>query len=313
MKKILAIDGGGIRGIIPAYILSEIEARTGQPIAKSFDLIAGTSTGGIIAAGLAVPSGNTYYPRYSAKDLVDFYTEESGKIFEKNCKIRMLFRSRYSNVKLEQVLLDRIGDERFGNMMTKVMIPSYDLTDQRPYFFKSWKHVAGQLPTHRIVAAGCSAPTLFDPTYIILSPGTEAKYIIDGAVCANNPTMCAYVEAKRLWGDEEVFVLSLGTGDVSDPTKPANRNWGAISWLPTISDLFIRASVNTIDYQLNTIEPDMYVRLQRKLEHASDKADDVSPGNIKLLVKEAERICLENTGQLDRIAEMILRGKEPSN
>lgn len=299
MKTVLSIDGGGIRGIIPATILAQIEARTGQPIAKSFDLIAGTSTGAIIATGLSI-KGENGQPKYSAQNLVDFYTQSGQEIFHKRCPLRILFSSRYSAHKLEAVLLNKIGDVPFGEMATNVMVPTFDLTDQRPYFFKSWKPVAGALPTHKIVTAACSAPTFFDPHVMRLHEGGEEKLFIDGAVAANNPTMCAYVEAKRLWGDQDIMILSIGAGDVADPIHPMDKKrWGAISWLPTITEVFMSGAVNTIDYQLNTIEPDMYVRMQHKVNKASDAIDDASPKNMLRLREEAEQFCEE---QVDNIA-----------
>ena len=309
MKTILAIDGGGIRGIIPAAALQQLEQLTGRPLSECFDMIVGTSTGGILAAALASPDKDGK-PLFTTQQIIDFYMKDSKRIFKQGRfpilkKLRMLFRSKHDNDDLERVLFEKLGDFKFGNMMTKVMIPTYDLTDQRPYFFKSWKEKAAGIPTYKIVTATCSAPTFFDPTLIHIDNG-EAKYLVDGAVAADNPAMCAYVEAKRLWGDEDIFILSLGAGDVSDPIHPKDKKkWGAISWLSTIAEIFMNASVNTIDYQLRTVTPDMYVRLQQKITIADEGIDNATDKNLALLKKEADLFVSKNMETLITVSEVL--------
>jgi len=303
MKRVLSIDGGGIRGIIPATILAEIENRTGKPLSKSFDLISGTSTGGIIAAGLSIPN-EKHNPKFSADDLVSFYQNDSKNIFKKGFKYKKIFRSQYSNRDLQKALASNMGRTRFGNLLTNVMIPTYDLSDQCAYFFKSWKPATLSVPTYKIVSAGASAPTYFDPTPIILSSGIEKKYFIDGSVAANNPSMCAYVEAKRLWKDEEVFVFSIGSGSNTIPINPDHKKkWGAISWISSIAELFMDASTDTSDYQLRTIQPDLYTRFQVNLTRKS-KLDDISPANISSLQEQTKQLCAQRKYDIDRIVDI---------
>lgn len=304
MKKILSIDGGGIRGILPAVVLAEIERISQKPASELFDLITGTSTGGILATGLAIPD-ETGKSKFSAAELVNFYTEDSKTIFKKSCFAKALTRSRYSNRDLQKALASKMGRTRFGELTTKVMIPTYDLTDQRTYFFKSWKPSCSSVPAYKITAAGSSAPTYFDPTPIILSKGVEERYFIDGAIVANNPSMCAYSEAKVLWGDEDVYILSLGAGDITDPINiDHGKKWGAISWLPNITEVFMSASTNTAHYQLSTIQPDLYDRFQIKLE-GNTKLDNVSPTNIAYLYSQAKVMVLENKDKIERITDFI--------
>jgi patatin-like phospholipase/acyl hydrolase len=304
MKKILSIDGGGVRGIIPSVFLAEIERITQKPISETFDLITGTSTGGILATGLSIPDSNGK-PKFSAAELVKFYTEDSKTIFKKSCFAKALTRSRYSNRDLQKALASKMGKTRFGDMTTKVMIPTYDLTDQRTYFFKSWKPSCLQVPAYKIATAGSSAPTYFDPTPITLSKGVEERYFIDGAVVANNPAMCAYSEAKVLWGDEDVYILSLGSGDITDPINiDDGKKWGAISWLPNITEVFMGASTNTAHYQLSTIQPDLYDRFQIKLE-GNTKLDNVSPNNISYLYGQAKDMVVQNKDRIEQITDFI--------
>src|SRR5579883_525464 len=138
---ILSIDGGGIRGIIPAMILAEIERRTGRRIAEMFDLIAGTSTGGILALGLTVPQEPTgKRPRYEASQLVSFYEEDGKEIFRSFWRdvvsLHGLVEERYPSEPIEGVLQKYLGEQtRLSQALTEVLITSYEIETCRPFFF----------------------------------------------------------------------------------------------------------------------------------------------------------------------------------
>ena len=122
MFKVLSIDGGGIRGIIPAMVLAEIEERTGRPVAEKFDLIAGTSTGGILALGLTMP-GDAGRPRYAAEELIGLYEEEGSRIFSDRAgPIRSAFEERYPSRGVEEVLGEYFGEARLKEALTRVFL-----------------------------------------------------------------------------------------------------------------------------------------------------------------------------------------------
>ena len=117
-KRILAIDGGGIRGVIPARVLMAIEAKTGKRIAELFDLVAGTSTGGILAAGLCVPTPDRTRPKYDASDLFQLYKKYGNEIFNTNWLRRVVslfFGAQYSPAGLETQLHNYLGDARLAD------------------------------------------------------------------------------------------------------------------------------------------------------------------------------------------------------
>lgn len=306
MKTILTIDGGGVRGFIPAYVLNTLQERLEQPLVKHFDMIAGTSTGSIIAVGLATP-GTDGEPRWTTRQILDFYVNDAPRIFsEPRTKVGMLMGSKYDSRNLSIVLTEKVGGVSFGDMITNVIIPSYDITNRRSYFFKSWKDIASNLPAPKIVTAACSAPLFFDPTPIKFNDGSETRYMIDGAVLGNNPTMCAYVEAKKLWGDEDLFIVSIGCGDTSDPIDAEDKKrWGAASWFPEIAEIFMDAPVNTVDYQLKTIAGDMYVRMQCKIHYAEKSIDNASSRNIRDMTRDAVLMTNEHKDELDRVASVL--------
>jgi predicted acylesterase/phospholipase RssA len=277
-----------------------------RPLIEYVDMVSGTSTGGIIAAGIAIPDENGQ-PKFTIDNLVEFYETDARRIFtDSPCILKLLLRSKYSNSDLRTVLREKIGEVAFGKMLTNVIIPTYSITDRRPFFFKSWKGSATEIPTDNIVAATCSAPIFFDPTPVHFTNDNETRYLIDGAVVADNPAMCAFVEAQRLWGDEDVFVISLGCGDTSDPISgDKKKRWGAASWIPEIVEIVTDADVNTIDYQLRTINTDLYVRMQCRIEYASKTIDDATPKNIQRLRMDAEKLCEARKEDLERIARIL--------
>ena len=173
--KILSIDGGGIRGIIPALVLYEIEKRTGQPIAKLFDLIAGTSTGGILALGLVKPNKNGT-PQYSAKNLEELYENEGKTIFSSTIchKIKSLdglLDEKYPSSRIESVLKKYFGDTHLSEALTNIIVPSYEIEQRTPWFFKSFNAKDTNKKNEdflmrQVARATSAAPTYFEPCKI---------------------------------------------------------------------------------------------------------------------------------------------------
>src|SRR5215204_3709350 len=139
MQKVLSIDGGGIRGIIPAMVLAEIERLTGKRIAEMFDLVAGTSTGGILALGLTKP-GQDGKPQYSAKKLIDLYETEGGKIFSipvwhQIHSVGGVAEEKYPATGIEEVAKEYFGELRLAEALTEVLVTAYEIEKRGPWFF----------------------------------------------------------------------------------------------------------------------------------------------------------------------------------
>jgi patatin-like phospholipase/acyl hydrolase len=307
MKNILCLDGGGVRGILPAMILEEIERRTGKPISESFDLITGVSTGSIIAIALTVPN-NKNKPKYSASAVVKFYATRAKGIFKPRLKYPFYYmiKSKYRHTSLKDTIKDYAGMVEFTQLTNRVMIPCYDINERRPYFFKNWKISSRGLAAYEIATAACCAPIYFDPYILSTANGESEKAMIDGSVCSNNPTMCAYAEARRLWEDEEINVVSLGTGDISDPIKYKNQKyWGVLPWFNDVVQILIDAPTNTVDYQMKTICPDKYVRIHNKIKYANEELSDASSKNMKALMVEGRSLIASEDYKIEAIVEMI--------
>jgi patatin-like phospholipase/acyl hydrolase len=209
--NILSIDGGGIRGIIPAMILAEIERRTGHRIAEMFDLIAGTSTGGILALGLTVPHQRTgRLPRYEASELVSFYEEDGKEIFrsfwQDVVSLHGLVEERYPSEPFEGVLRKYFGEQtRLSQALTEVLITSYEIETSRPFFFTRRKarfKRGGRFDPRvwEVARSTTAAPAYFSPYQIRRSKRSHLPPLtfIDAGVFVNNPTLCAYAEAVGL-------------------------------------------------------------------------------------------------------------------
>src|SRR5829696_5289507 len=140
MRKVLSIDGGGIRGIIPAMVLAEIERRTGKTTSELFDLVAGTSTGGILALGLTKP-GPEGKPQFRAERLFELYETEGRKIFSLPVWHRIysvggLAEEKYPSEGIEDVSRQYFGDRRLAEALTEVLIAAYEIEGRIPWFFK---------------------------------------------------------------------------------------------------------------------------------------------------------------------------------
>jgi uncharacterized protein len=322
MLKVLSIDGGGIRGIIPAMILAEIEGRTGKRIAEVFDLVAGTSTGGILALGLTKP-GQDGGPEYSAKKLIDLYETEGGKIFSIPVWHRIhsaggLAEEKYPSEGIEEVALEYFGDVCLAQALTEVLVTAYEIEKRGPWFFKRRhardKNREGDNFLMRDVARATSAaPTYFEPLPLEWGPHGKRAFI-DGGVHSNNPAMCAYVEAMKIHPEEKDFlVVSLGTGEPTRnmPYKEV-QGWGLALWAQPILNVVFDGVSDTVDYQLqellSTEEGDdrRYYRFQTVLLIGKDDLDDASATNILALKKKAQEIIDENDAALDALCTKLV-------
>ncbi len=304
--RVLSIDGGGIRGIIPALVLAEVEARTGRRIAELVDLVAGTSTGGILACALTRPGAR------SAEELVALYRTEGPRIFRRSLGERVrsldgLVEEKYDDAALEDALARYLGAGRLSDATTRVLVTAYDLQARRPYFFKSWREDL-DAPLRVVARATAAAPTYFEPIEL----GTMS--LIDGGVFATNPAMCAYAEVVRLTGAPPRFVLSLGTGSQTRPiTQAQAASWGLVQWVRPVIDVVFDGVSDTVDYQLRQLlAPAAVVRLQAELHRASDALDDASARNLALLEEQARELIAAEDAALDAACAALTAPPSPS-
>lgn len=322
MFRVLSIDGGGIRGIIPALVLAEVEQRTGRRIADTFDLVAGTSTGGILALGLTVP-GEDGRPRYAAADLVRFHLDQGPRIFSRSLWRRFtglenLLEEKYPSDPIEEVLQEALGDARLSDALTPVLVTSYDIERRQPVFFKSHRadEPGRDVSMWQAARATSAAPTYFEPERIDLEGGARAhQSLVDGGVFANNPAMCAYVESQdhRFFDpDDDVVLLSLGTGELTRPIPHEDAvGWGLAQWAQPLLGVVFDGVSDAVDYQLRTVlgrdrAPGGYWRLQVRLDEGSDDLDDASRTNLRVLQLKAEQLVADSRDELDELLTLLV-------
>lgn len=314
---VLAVDGGGIRGLIPALLLADMEAEAGLPIASLFDLIAGTSTGGLLTLGLSKPDpGAPGQPQYSAAEIADLYRIEGPRIFSRSLLKRLwsvgnLLDEKYSDDGLNDVLRRYLGEVRLKEALTNVLVTAYALEERRSYFFKSER--ARRAIDHDVLMreaarATAAAPTYFEPARLYAPPRT----LIDGGVYANNPTMCAFVEARTLFPEAERFlVVSLGTGEQEEPIPFRKaKDWGLVEWARPLFDVVLDGVSDTVDYQMRTLlnprgATPQYIRFQIRLDGASGDLDDASPDNLRALERLADDLRQREAERLRAVCERL--------
>ncbi|NER04713.1 MAG: patatin-like phospholipase family protein [Okeania sp. SIO3C4] len=329
--RILCLDGGGIRGVMPARILQKIEEQLGSPLKDHFDLIAGTSTGSILAVGIALGR--------SPEELLSLYLKKGLKIFPYQSilspnRLPLILQYGFSAPKFSGKGLIDILQKQYGDLTLvditpdpnklmdslKVLIPSYDTMGRNPVIFKSWSHDHwyAQLPLWEICVSSSSAPTYF-PAHRIEKNG-KVYSLIDGGVCANNPVSCAIAESIRLLressnkneslGDviKQIKVISVGTGDPASPISwERARGWGKIQWAVRIADIFMDAPTDIHQYVAEQImsvnqndEQPRYMRLQLPLKDPLLAMDDARPANLQKIINQTDVYLEQVRGKLEK-------------
>lgn len=301
MKKyrILSLDGGGIRGLMTAIWLEELETMKGKPLNQHFDLIAGTSTGSILAAaiGLGIP----------AKDIVQLYKKHGETIFPRAPsrrwdRITRVFADGFSAPKyspdgLEECLKEIFDTATLDQLATPTLIFTYNVFTREPVVFKKHKKEHAKIPVWQAVRASCSAPTYFPA--MVMKLGKANQPLVDGGVAANNPSACAVAEGIRLNAEDtptnrvdlDDFILaSFGTGSSTRPISiKESQEWGALEWAIPIIDVLFDGSTDTSDYVAQQIiHTNNYFRFQVSLDAAYDDMDKADPVNLNALTSIAD-------------------------
>jgi patatin-like phospholipase/acyl hydrolase len=259
MYKILSIDGGGIRGIIPARLLERLEIH--EPgLVQEFDLFAGTSTGAVMAAGFAYG----FQPRFMRQMYQGFGEEVfADSLWDDLRDLKYLIGADYSIDKLKALLERVIGEKTLGDLPKKVLIATFDLKDEshdpprwKPKFFHNYPEPGGDEKQKLVdvVIRSAAAPVYF-PMY---------QGYIDGGVAAINPSTCALAQAFHE-GFLDVRLLSIGTGKNPRCLEQVDADWGIYQWGLNLVDMVMDGGSEVADYQCRQILADQYFRMQPQL------------------------------------------------
>ncbi|WP_169310058.1 patatin-like phospholipase family protein [Parasphaerochaeta coccoides] len=332
-RFILSIDGGGIRGIIPAYHLQRMAEMLHSwgdkiPFYAHFDLIAGTSTGGLQALALSSPveetgllaediepypvihpyrrsfldwmkgepatrTWGTLIPGADPSQLLGLYLESANRIFPQNKKssISQVFSDKYDSRHLRSFLGTIFKKAAVSDSVVPVLVIAYDSASAHSVLISSSHHQGFLM--HEAATATSAAPTYFSPLTITNKSTRKRQTLIDGGVIANNPALYAYAEAKRLYPNARKYhILSLSTGSgrfIFD----ASNSGGMMSWVDPIKGLpiyriYASSQMTAVD-DIAPFIPDLeYVRIHKASKGESIKMDDIAPESLAALKKLAE-------------------------
>jgi uncharacterized protein len=301
--RVLSIDGGGIRGIIPALVLAEVERRAGRRVHELFDLIAGTSTGAILACALCAPDP------LSASRVVTLYEEEGPEIFSRSVFQRIrsangLLDEKYDSSALDRTLARFLSDKLLSRTSPDLIVPAYDTADPGPYFFKTTKARVSSdqdFPLAVVARASSAAPTYFEPSAV------DGRAFVDGGVFAVNPAMSAFAEVLRFQPGAELVLLSLGTGErMRRRSFDQIKDWGLLEWARPLLDVVFDGISDAVDYQLrHVLGEGRYWRLQVELTQASDELDNATEENVRRLRAHAEELITARSADIDAVIALL--------
>ncbi|GJS90556.1 patatin-like protein 1 [Tanacetum coccineum] len=326
---VLSIDGGGIRGIVPGVILEYLESQLQEidghnaRLADYFDVISGTSTGGLVSIMLTAPDKNNR-PLYAAKDIVPFYLENTRGIFPQIegpfAGIMKLSKAmtgpKYDGKFLRDLVTGILGTTKLSQTLTNIVVPTFDIKTMQPVIFSSFQ-VPRDPSTNAHLSDICIG-TSAAPTYLpghYFKNGDREFNLIDGGVAANNPTLVAIAEVTRQVMKEDpnffpikpleygrFLVISLGTGTKMQQAQydaEMAAEWGVFGWLfnngsiPLI-EAFTQASADLVDFHNNVVfealnSVDNYLRIQDDtLTGDLASVDIATKPNLDSLVKVGE-------------------------
>ncbi|KAL1556530.1 patatin-like protein 2 [Salvia divinorum] len=342
---VLSIDGGGIKGILPAVILECLESQLQEldgkeaRIADYFDVIAGTSTGGLVTAMLTAPDENNR-PLYAAKDIKPFYLDNCPMIFPQKhglfpCMklLKSLTGPLYDGRHLHKVLTEKLKDRKLSDAITNVIIPAFDIKLLQPVIFSTYEARKAPLANAKLsdICISTSAAPTFLPGHKFTTrdgKGNVRKYnLIDGGVAANNPALIAIAEVTKQMFDSNVdffhtrpvdyprlLTISLGTGAASIDdnrysVKKAQK-WGILDWLSykgttPLVEIFTQAGADMVDFHISQIfqalcSQDNYLRIQNDtLNGVENSVDVATKDNLDRLVTIAEDMLSRPVSRVD--------------
>ena len=270
-KKVLAFDGGGVRAIMGIYFLKKLEQESSKSIFESFDLFIGTSAGATNALLLGM-NGSTI------TDLEKFWTVDNLKKIMNQSFIdkTSIFQTRpkYSNEGKKKILQTFFEDRKIGQSLKPVVVTAYDLEARKPILLSSY----GDPEVTAVNAANASSAA---PIYFPTASMEDGRWLIDGGIATNNPSLLGYVEAKKIFSTDNIKVLGIGAGLNKRKISGKNsRNWGALGWFRhDILGIMLESSLqNEI---LKDLIGEDYLRVNSSIGNVNRRMDDMSKKNLE--------------------------------
>jgi patatin-like phospholipase/acyl hydrolase len=295
--RILSIDGGGVRGIIPATILEKIESDLNKPIAEIFDMVTGTSIGGIIALILASPNENGLPA--AVEDVLKIAFTENSRLFKASfshwvATLGGLFGPKYESGGMAQVFNEKFGDLKLSQTLIPALVTAYSVENEQGIEFFSEDAKMHPLDkdclVREVAMATTAAPTFFNIVDVHFPWGT-LRSVADGALYKNDPAILAYATARKLHPKRKIEVYSLGTGRaIAEEISAEQKGSGITHWMGPISSHLIKgahdADQTVLHKLLNADDEEDYFRLNVFIDHKHRHLDDTRGKNLVYLYQK---------------------------
>lgn len=315
--RVLSLDGGGIRGVIPATILIHVEKKLKEysknkdaRIADYFDIIAGTSTGGILTCFYLTPD-----PSHTAEKALGFYVNEGYSLFNAAKRkswfgLRQLTNATQYNPKnLKKLVMATFGNLKMQELLKPCLVTTYDMRRKSAFFFRGDepKNKEREFNVRDVILSTSAAPTYFPPAKIKNLATNEKMVNLDGGVFANNPAMCVYAECRGYIFPhfsktesptaKDMLFLSIGTGSgqMTLPNIWDSEKWSVLKWAKSIPEIMMDGAVDTVAYQMKYLFGSLAKEHQLNYKRVDVPMDDrgtysanmadASSKNIKALQK----------------------------
>ncbi|MFD2744184.1 MULTISPECIES: patatin-like phospholipase family protein [Sphingobacterium] len=336
MKRILSIDGGGIRGIIPGMVLLAMEQRlqdktknSDAHLSEYFDFFTGTSTGGILIAIMLCPHpDDASKPRFYAKEALDIYLKYGPSIFSTTRWRRFLSKfgllsELYDATILESILDQYFGDVKLSELLKPAIMTAYNIELRKNHIFRQQKAISHgdtrDFYIKDVCRATAAAPTYFSVAEIFSIAGTRFP-LLDGGVFAHNPALSGLLEMLKTYDTfkiDDVHILSLGTGVAKNVYNydDFKKKW-AISIGPALVDIMTSSSSESTDYFLKQLfrsvhKASQYTRIEpNNVSSISPAMDDASPSNIQKLISLADNVISDYDEVINTILDDLIVDKE---
>ena len=346
IRYILSIDGGGMRGVVPAYLLSKLNKKlkeySDRPLYSYFDLIAGTSTGALLALGLSLNNSNSSlkleagadYPLYETRKykklfkvhseqvlkgyikkstdpdaLVSLYKENGCKIFHQPSHFKKIlgnvFSDKYDASSLESFMNEIYGDTPLSDALVPTMATAFEPLTSKPYVFTSWDSHGFLIK--EAARASSAAPTFFSPITLIDRETTETITLVDGGLYANNPILAAYNEARKLYPNADEFrVISLSTCAVSSSFNASEAGGGISAWISSLWKSYASGTMEFADSLAQNIKDLKYLRIWDNVVKKKFSLDDYSDEALTTLLNAAETLYQNKKDEIESFLEDLV-------
>lgn len=330
--NILAIDGGGMKGIISSIVLMHLEEYLKEyskdkdaGIVDYFDIVAGTSTGSILTALLLCPDEHGR-PKYHPEDALKLYISRGKDLFRKRSFYPVntlfgLYKSKYTNRYFKEELNKFFGELQISRLLKPCMIITYDMETRKTLFLNSIsckQDPSREMLVKDAVLASCSAPTYFPPVRAEYGMYRE-HCLIDGGVSANNPAMSALIEALKLpivKDLRDTYVFSLGNAMTQKNYSCGNTaKWGIVKFALPLISIFMESSEEIVDYQLRKLYEcyeiaNHYLRIEDVIYGEIPAMDDTSKKAIDTFIKIGDQLSEREEERLRAYAKQLVQRKQ---